>query len=290
MDKNSGWSEQQEQLLVSWAEKASGYTWLHNKSINYYKKRNMGIAVPASIFGYVAGTLTLISNESFDNDTFRGIIGVCGILAGILANLQQIFTFKELSEQHNISSLRFLSFFRDISCELSMHPKYRNNSVDYINIKRLELDKLLEQSPTIPEDIIKEFNNETTEINKMFHKPDITNILQTIEPYIDNRYQERKREVKRVLSKDNIKTMIKHFRAWKNLKSNNININSNIFNNNNNISKKVQVEIANSVKSDNDENNSIISTNSKQSHISKQSHNFFTLQNVKINKKNELEL
>ena len=183
MDKKSEWTDQQEQLLVSWAEKASGYTWLHNKSINYYKKRNMGISIPASIFGYVAGTLTLLSNDSLDNAWLRSSIGVFGIMAGILANLQQIFTFKELSEQHNISSLRFLSFFRDISCELSMNPKYRNSPIDYINMKRLELDKLLEQSPSIPDDIIKIFNKKTEGMDNNFHKPDITNILQTIQPY-----------------------------------------------------------------------------------------------------------
>jgi hypothetical protein len=179
------WTPQQEQLLINWAEKASGYTWLHSKSINLYKRRNIYISIPASIFGYIAGAATLLSNDKFNETWLKSSIGICGIFAGILANLQQMFTFKELSEQHRISSLRFLSFFRDISCELSMHPKHRNSPIDYITIKRLELDKMLEQSPSIPDVIITQFNNKTTNMDRNFHKPDIANILQTIVPYHD---------------------------------------------------------------------------------------------------------
>jgi hypothetical protein len=298
MEKNLGWTKEQEQLLVSWAEKASGYTWLHNKSINYYKKRNMGIAVPASIFGYVAGTMTLISSDSFDNESVRSIIGVFGILAGILANLQQIFTFKELSEQHNISSLRFLSFFRDISCELSMHPKYRNNVIDYINLKRLELDKLLEQSPSIPEEIIQEFNKETTNINKLFHKPDITNILQTIEPYADNNDNNLKKINKRNLHKNDFKIMIKYFKIWKKNKEKIFKDNKSV----NSTSNKIQIEIANSIKSNNTKNNSDTDNNTDNDtdntyndtnfknikyyddNESIYKNKLFTLQNIKISK------
>ena len=39
MSKAVNWTSQQEQLLVTWAEKASGYAWLHVRSINYYKHR-----------------------------------------------------------------------------------------------------------------------------------------------------------------------------------------------------------------------------------------------------------
>ena len=40
MDKAVHWTSQQEQLLVTWAEKASGYAWLHTRSVNYFKHRH----------------------------------------------------------------------------------------------------------------------------------------------------------------------------------------------------------------------------------------------------------
>ena len=57
------WTTPLEQLLVTWAEKASGYAWLHQKSAVTYKKRNLCLSIPASIFGYVAGITVLNSSE-----------------------------------------------------------------------------------------------------------------------------------------------------------------------------------------------------------------------------------
>lgn len=180
-DERTKWTVQQERLLISWAEKASGYSWLHNKCINYYKRLNRYISIPASIFGYISGTATLLTSGVHNYTGITATIGICGILAGMLSNLQQMFTYKELSEQHRISSLRFQSFFRDISCELSLNPEYRAFPIDYIKMKRLELDKMLEQSPDIPEKIVNLFHELFK--NVQIHKPENTNTLQTIQTY-----------------------------------------------------------------------------------------------------------
>jgi hypothetical protein len=181
--KKTQWTKQQEDLLISWAEKASGYAWLHEKTVHYYKRNNMYIAIPSSIFGYIAGATTLLSDETFNVGWMRGFVGISAIIAGIAANFQHMFKYRELSEQHRITSLRFLSFFRDISCELSMNPKHRADPIDYITLKRMEFDKILEQSPQVPSNIIEQFNLRTENMIPKLHKPEVTNILQTIIPY-----------------------------------------------------------------------------------------------------------
>lgn len=35
--KYKKWTDQQEQLLITWAEKASGYSWLHQKAFGSIK-------------------------------------------------------------------------------------------------------------------------------------------------------------------------------------------------------------------------------------------------------------
>jgi hypothetical protein len=209
-NSNTNWTSHQEQLLVNWAEKASGYAWMHNQSITYYKKRNNYISIPASIFGYISGTATLITDYG-NNIWLRGFIGVSAIMAGIFSNFQQMFTFKELGEQHRISFLRFLSFFSDISCELSMSRENRSNPIDYITLKRLEMDKMLEQSPTIPEHVVFLYNEKTKNMKTKLHKPEIANILQTIQPFTFNNNintsvysREKKRE-----------KALKYFYKWK---------------------------------------------------------------------------
>ena len=62
------WTEQQEQLLITWAEKSSGYSWLHSKSINYYRYKNLWISMPAAVISYIAGSTSLIVSDN--NDKF----------------------------------------------------------------------------------------------------------------------------------------------------------------------------------------------------------------------------
>jgi len=209
MNKAIKWTSQQEQLLVTWAEKASGYAWLHTRSINYFKHRNLYISIPASIFGYIAGATTLLSNPTLA-PTLKGLIGMSGIVAGLLTNFQEMFTFKEEGEKHKISSLRFLSFFREISCELSMDPEHRAIPHDFITMKRLEFDKMLEQSPHIPQTIVDLFNAKFNSI--AFHKPDIINGIQTISPYRKNSpkmyYLKKINLYQKIL-------LLKYFSAWK---------------------------------------------------------------------------
>ena len=203
------WTEQQEQLLITWAEKSSGYSWLHSKSINYYRHKNLYISVPTAVLSYVAGTLSLIFSNSTTNDDYdisynsdsnsvnvnkkpydNGdkykylFIGFAGIASGILANFQEVFKYKELSEQHRISSLQHLTFFRDISTELSLHPKNRHDPMDYIKTKKIEYGKLLEQSPIIPQIIIKTFEKKFKDVK--IHKPDVATNLHTILAYSHN--------------------------------------------------------------------------------------------------------
>ena len=203
------WTSQQEKLLITWAEKASGYAWLHSRSVHYFKHRNLYISIPASIFGYIAGATALLTDNLNDHNILKGLIGLSGIIAGLLTNFQEMFTFKEESEKHKISSLRFLAFFREISCELSMDPKHRNAPGDFITMKRLEFDKMLEQSPDIPSSITTLFNAKFHNIS--FHKPDVVTGLQTIMPF--EKYSPKMYYLKKINLYEKM-LLLKYFSAW----------------------------------------------------------------------------
>ena len=209
MSSKNKWTNPQEQLLITWAEKASGYAWLHQKSIGYFKRRNMYIAIPSAFCGYIGGTGTLLL-DSDAHTVWRGLIGVIGILSGLLSNFQDLFTFKEEGEKHRIAVLRFLSFFREISCELSVAPTNRNSAMDYITMKRFEFDKILEQAPDIPVCIINKFNKKFKHL--AVHKPDAVAGIQTIIPY--------GKELKVIMYKKKLSLrdkirLLKYFTAWK---------------------------------------------------------------------------
>jgi len=211
------WSDQQEQLLITWAEKASGYAWLHQRSIKLFKRRNLYLSIPATIFGYVAGVTILLSNDVFSDCShlfnrawLRGCIGTIALMAGLFSNFQEIYSFKEESEKHRIAHLRFMAFFREISCIVTTAPKYRATSADFITMKRLEFDKILEQSPDIPQCIITAFNH--TFRNLSIHKPDAVIGLQTIIPYGK---QFKLQPYCRTLSGDDKILLIRYFYCWR---------------------------------------------------------------------------
>lgn len=211
------WSNQQEQLLITWAEKASGYAWLHQRSIKLFKRRNLYLSIPATIFGYVAGVTILLSNDVysdcshlFNQAWLRGSIGTIALLAGLFSNFQEIYSFKEESEKHRIAHLRFMAFFREISCIVTMAPKYRATPADFITMKRLEFDKILEQSPDIPQCIITAFNKMFC--NLSIHKPDAVIGLQTILPYSK---QFELHPYRKKLSGDDKALLIRYFYCWR---------------------------------------------------------------------------
>jgi len=211
--------DQQEQLLITWAEKASGYAWLHQRSIELFKRRNLYLSIPATIFGYVAGVTILLSNDVFSDCShifnkvwLRGCIGTVALMAGIFSNFQEIYSFKEESEKHRIAHLRFMAFFREISCIVTTAPKYRATSIDFITMKRLEFDKILEQSPDIPQCIIADFNDIFR--NLSIHKPDAVIGLQTILPYGK---QCKLQPYRKKLSGDNKMLLIRYFYCWRTL-------------------------------------------------------------------------
>lgn len=180
----NGWTRELERLLISWAEKASGYAWLHNQSIAMYKHRNLWLTIPAAFFAYTsASTTLLVNNNDDDGVTWQQVVaGLGSLFAGMLINFQELFTFKELSEQHRLSKLGFLAFFRDISCELSIPKIQRKEANEYVTLKRLEMDKLLEHAPDIPPRLVDKFD--TLFAGVKMHKPDVVSRLQTIVPHI----------------------------------------------------------------------------------------------------------
>jgi len=180
IEKTTSWNEHQEELLIAWGEKASGYAWLHNQSASHFRNRNKYISIPSALFSYAAGSSAFLLTDEIDLSTLKTFIGIMSIIAGILTTFQEIFTYKEETERHHIATLRFLSFFRDISSELSLPSYSRTSATEYITLKRIEFDRMLEQSPVIPVFMIDRFNDKFGDLE--VHKPDVVNGLQTISP------------------------------------------------------------------------------------------------------------
>ena len=185
------WHNQQELILKQWSEIGSSYRYLHDRSFLKFNSQNMGFAIPVIVISTVTGTANF-AQGSFPASAqpyVPAIIGFFNLLAGLLTTIAQFLRVSELLEGHRAASIAYSKFSRNIAVELSLPVSQRSMSgLDFINNCRTELDRLIEQSPNIPEPIVKKFGKRFE--NHEFIKPDILDI-RSVEIYIQDEAQER---------------------------------------------------------------------------------------------------
>lgn len=174
---NNGWTREQEELMAGWADIASCYRWMHDKYEKKATGSNMWITVPVIVLSTLTGSASFIMTSVVgDNPTAQkyaqiGIGGV-SIFTGILTTLGNFFRYAQSSEANRVASIAWGKFQRQIAVELALHPNERLDSMDFLKICRSELDRLIEQSPQIPDQIIDAFEREFYDTPRL-KKPDI---------------------------------------------------------------------------------------------------------------------
>lgn len=153
------WTIDHEDILIEWADKAMCFKWMHSRSHAKYSRLNYRYTIPVIIISTLTGTANFaqqrvpISYQGY----FGMIVGFFNILAGIITTIQQFLKITQLNEAHRVSSIAWDKFYRNIKIEISIHPDERMNVNQFIKISKDEFDRLVETSPEIPDDIIKEF-------------------------------------------------------------------------------------------------------------------------------------
>ena len=176
----SAWSDEVEKLLAEWSEKASCYRWIHNRAEKKYRNRYYSFSIPVIILSTLTGAANVglksyIPEES--QSTAQAVVGCVNIFAGILGTLQNFLKVAEIMESHRASGVSWSKLGRNICIELAIDPARRTNCHDFLAICRAEYDRLIEQSPMITDDIIKQFNKKFKNYDCDIARPSITNGL-----------------------------------------------------------------------------------------------------------------
>jgi len=165
--KDIEWKEEHEKILVDWADKAMCYRWLHSKSHQVYSYQNAWFTIPVIIMSTLTGT------ANFAQDRFPGeirdyasmIIGAVNIFAGILTTIQQFLKITELNEAHRVGAISWDKFYRNIKIELAKCPEERIHVGQMLKICKEEFDRLMETSPIISDNIVKQFEESFADSN-----------------------------------------------------------------------------------------------------------------------------
>jgi hypothetical protein len=163
--------------MAGWSDVAACYRWMHDRCEKRMSMNNMLITVPVIILSTLTGSASFVMNSLVgDNPTGQKYaqigIGSVSIFTGILTTLGNFFRYAQNSESNRVASIAWGKFQRQIAVELALSPMERLDCSDFLGIARAELDRLIEQSPPIPDSIIIEFEKEFESV-PMLKRPDI---------------------------------------------------------------------------------------------------------------------
>lgn len=179
------WTQQTEELLKQWGDISACYKWLHDQSYRKYKRVNYWYSIPIIILSTVAGTLNVslagYVPPAYLNYAQAGI-GAMNIFTGVLTTLQSFFSYAQLSESHNNASMGWSKMHRNIIIELNLEQQFRTDADRFLRDCRRDYDRLLEQSPPIPTEIISLFKNKF-KTNTDLIQPDICDNITHTEVY-----------------------------------------------------------------------------------------------------------
>jgi len=191
-ENNKDWHAQQEKILKKWAEVSSSYRYLHDRSYTLYNSRNLYFALPVIILSTITGTANFAQSSFPDSikPYAPSFIGTLNLAAGLITTIAQFLRVSELLESHKVASLAFGKLSRNIAVELSLPVSERTTTgTAFLSTCRVELDKLIEQSPSIPLTILSSFDKKFK--GSDFIKPDILEIT-GVEVYQNNELEDKK--------------------------------------------------------------------------------------------------
>jgi hypothetical protein len=178
---------------------------MHDRSYTKYNTQNFRFALPVIIISTITGT------ANFAQGTFPTSwqpyvplgIGFLNLSAGLLTTVAQFLRVSELLEGHRAAAIAYSKFSRNISVELSLPREERTTGgTEFVNTCRNELDRLIEQSPNIPLEIIKQFGKRFE--NTEFMKPEILNIT-SVQVYRDDKKEKAKQKLEEIKQNEMIR-------------------------------------------------------------------------------------
>lgn len=173
--REKSWNDQHESILQQWGEAAGCYRYMNHKSFLMYKKLSMRFTLPVIILSTITGTANF-AQDQFPESIRSGVPAVIGgmnLIAGIIATIMQFLKINELMENHKIAAISYGLLSRNIRLTLALPRRERSaDGLDFVNTCKAEYDRLIEQSPSIPTNILKKFEKKYPFDGK-FTKPEI---------------------------------------------------------------------------------------------------------------------
>lgn len=160
------WGNSEEDLLAKWADKATCFRWMHEKAQKKFYSSNLNVTLPVIVLSTLTGTANFGMGSIFP-EHLQGIaqlgIGGVSLITGIISTIANFLEYAQKMEAHRGASISWGKLHRKIAVELSLPRAQREPCMEFLIVCRSELDRLIEQSPAVPDDIIIAFKKEFPE-------------------------------------------------------------------------------------------------------------------------------
>jgi len=185
---HNGWTAEIEKLMAEWADKAITYRWMHERTERIFASKDLGFMFPVIILSTVTGAANFALDSIIEDPDYKKYaqlgLGGLSILTGIISTIANRLGYGSRSEAHKGAAIHWGKFQRLIAIELSLHPNERLDCMAFLKMCRSELDRMIEQSPTIPQPVIDECRVEFKKYPKV-RKPEIVGDIDTTHIYVD---------------------------------------------------------------------------------------------------------
>ena len=173
------WNDQHENILRQWGEAAGCYRFMNHRAYLMYKTLSMRFTLPVIILSTITGTANFAQSTLplSIQPAAPSVIGGLNLIAGLIATVMQFLKINELMENHRTAALSYGLLSRNIRLTLALPREERKkDGLKFVDECKAEYDRLIEQSPCVPINIIKDFETMYKDDEIDFVKPEILDV------------------------------------------------------------------------------------------------------------------
>lgn len=146
------WTDNMENLMKQWGEKAAGLRFMHAHSGGQWKGFADKLAITGIVVTGVASTMSLIATSVEDPSVKDGIlfgVGGIGLVSTLVQSFKKFYNAEEKAADHGSVSKQFGSFYRYMVLQLGMSREDRDPA-DVLSTWALkEYERLQQEAPNL---------------------------------------------------------------------------------------------------------------------------------------------
>jgi len=160
------WTNNMEDLLAGWGEKAAGLRFMHAKTGGSWKKFANNLSLSSIVITSVASTLSLAATSIDDEATKNGVlfgVGGVGLISALIQSFKKFYNAEEKAAEHASISKQFGSFYRYMTLQMGMGREDRDPADVLSSYALKEYERLQVEAPPLSGDSISLFKKTFTD-------------------------------------------------------------------------------------------------------------------------------